>query len=349
MIRRRPILLVLLALALPAGAWRGLEWWRFAATHVSTDDAYLEADVTRISARVAGTVMDVQVESNDPVEAGALLVRLDPEPYEIRLREAEAELARAVQEVEQNRAALRAAESRIRRVKSELAQARLDHTRLRGLADQKIVSRETLDQAATRLEMAAAALEEARRDADRARANLGIPVEAPSTGASRVRSAEAARDRAALRLTYTEIRAPSPGVVAHKTVEPGEHVEPGQTLMALVGLDELWVEANFKETALADMRIGQRATIVADAFPGTPLAGRVESISPGTGVAFSLLPPENATGNWVKVVQRVPVKIVLDEPPPRDRPFRLGLSVVATIEVGGADAASPPLPRTTQR
>jgi len=165
-----------------------------------------------------------------------------------------------------------------------------------------------------------------------ARANLGIPLDAADAEAAPVREARAARDEAALLLSYTRLHAPTSGVVTRRAVEVGQRVQSGQALMSVVPIDDVYVEANFKETQLTDVRVGQPVTFVADLYPGHVFHGRVEGLSAGTGAAFALLPPENATGNWVKVVQRVPVRIRLDEPPVSDRPLRVGLSVVATID-----------------
>jgi membrane fusion protein (multidrug efflux system) len=160
----------------------------------------------------------------------------------------------------------------------------------------------------------------------------GVAPDAPASAAAAVREAQAARDEAALLLSYTKLRAPVDGVVAKRSIELGQRVQPGQAVMAIVPIADAYVEANFKETQISDVRVGQSATLAVDLYPGYAYRGHVDGIAPGTGAAFALLPAENATGNWVKVVQRVPVRIRLDTPPPADHPLRVGTSVVATID-----------------
>jgi membrane fusion protein (multidrug efflux system) len=322
----------LAAAAIPA-AFYGLRFLQYHWTHVVTDNAYVRADIAQVTPRIPGTLIEIHVEENGPVEAGQLVARLDPAEAEVRLRQAEAALARALEGVREARAAVLGAASRVRAAEAELAQARLDLARAERLASRGVAPTDRLDRARTAFRVAESQLEAARREEERARAALGIPLDAEPTEASMVRQAMAARDEARLLLAYTEIRAPISGFVAKKSVEIGQRVQPGQPLFWIVPLDAVYVEANFKETQLTDVRIGQPATIVADIYPDRVFHGRVASLAPGAGSAFALLPPENASGNWVKVVQRVPVRIVLDEPPPPDRPLRVSLSVVAAIDV----------------
>ena len=332
---RRPVLIVLVVVALVAAAVVGVRWWRFYQTHVSTDDAYVRADIAQVTARVPGTIVELAVQENAHVQQGDLIVRLDRAEYELKAREAEAAVSRAIQTAEEMKAAVLTAESRLAIAEAELAQLRLDHSRAEQLAGRDAVSRERLDLARTALRAGEARVEAARHEIARARAALGAPLDAPSTETAIVREAVAARDVAALLLSYAELRAPIAGVIARRTVELGQHIQAGQPLMMIVPLGRVYIEANFKETQLSSVRVGQPAEIVADVYPDVVYRGHVESLAPGSGAAFALLPPENATGNWVKVVQRVPVRIALDEPPPIDRPLRVSLSVVATIDVSG--------------
>ena len=250
----------------------------------------------------------------------------------MQLDEADATLAKAVQDIEEARAQVFAADSEVKLAEAELDMAARDDARIEQLAKQKVVSTEEVDQVRTALRVARSRLEAARQEATRARAALGISTDAAASTSPIVRRAQAARDEAALKLSYTELRAPRAGIVATKAVHVGQHVDPGQPVMRIVPIERAYVEANFKETQLSDVRIGQPATVVADMYPDYEYRGVVDSLAPGTGAAFALLPPENATGNWIKVVQRIPVKIRLTEPPPADRPLRVGLSVVATID-----------------
>jgi membrane fusion protein, multidrug efflux system len=336
---RRLLLIALVAVGLVVVGVVGVRWWRFYQTHVSTDDAYVRADVAQVTARISGTIVELAVEENTHVRQGDLIVRLDREEYELKLREADATVSRAIRTVEEMKASVLTAESHLAVAEAEFAQLRLDHTRAEQLAGRDVVPKERLDHARTALRVGESRVQAARRELERARAALGVPLDAPSTETAIVRQAVAARDVAALLLSYTEIRAPITGVVARRTIEIGQRIQPGQPLMMVVPLGRVYVEANFKETQLSYVRVGQPAEIVADVYPDVVYRGHVESVAPGSGAAFALLPPENATGNWVKVVQRVPVRIALDEPPPADRPLGVSLSVIATIEVGGEKAA----------
>jgi len=330
--RRTLLGLVAVALAIPMLVW-GVRLYRFHSTHVSTDNAYVRADIAQVTARIPGTVVAPIVHEHWQVAAGEPLVRLDPAEYEVRLRRAEAALARALEGVRQQRAAVYSAQSQVRLADAELAQAHIDYGRAEQLAQSDVAPAERRDRTRTALRAAEARLEAARREEERARAALGIALDADPLEASAVHEALAARDEAALLLSYTEIQAPLTGVVAKRAIEVGQRVEPGQPLLWIVPLDKVYVEANFKETQLAHVRVGQPATIVADLYPDYVYQGHVESLAPGSGAAFALLPPENASGNWVKVVQRVPVRIALDEPPPPNRPLRVSLSVTTSIDI----------------
>jgi membrane fusion protein, multidrug efflux system len=338
-LRRIMSAVLILAGAVGAGAvllW-GVHWWVWSQTHMRTENAYVHADVAQITPRVAGTVVALLVDENWEVKAGDLLVRLDPADYKLSLQQSEAALAGAIQAVEAGRAAARAADSQVAVADAQLGQARLDHDRAADLLARGAAARDQFDRALTALHTAEAHATQARREAERAHAALGIALDDPVEDAAGVRQARAARDQAALMLSYTELHAPVAGVIAKRNVELGQRVQPGQALMAVVPVHDAFVEANYKETELTEVRVGQPATVVADIYPGFAYQGRVESLSPGTGAAFALLPAENASGNWVKVVQRLPVRIRLDEPAPPEHPLRVGLSVVVTIDTSRVD------------
>jgi membrane fusion protein (multidrug efflux system) len=248
------------------------------------------------------------------------------------------------------RARLAAAEARERAAQADAERAAKDRERLSPLVDKKEISRQEFDLADTAAraaiaarEAAAAGVDEARRDLESARSDVASAATAPSAqkadrarlaaSTARVEQAQAAVERAEIELARTRITAPVAGVIGRRGVEIGDSVAPGQPLFALVATDELWVTANFKESQLARMKPGQPVAIAIDAYSGRKLRGHVDSIGPATGSTFSLLPAENATGNFVKVVQRVPVKIVFDEPADADHPLRPGLSVVPTVDV----------------
>jgi membrane fusion protein (multidrug efflux system) len=329
-----------LAAALVVGAVFGLRLWRYYQTHVSTDDAYVQADVAQVTARIDGTIVELLAEENAHVRQGDPILKLDPEEYVLKLREAEAAVAHTIHNVEQMKAAVLTAQSTLAVAEAEFAQLRLDHARAEQLAGRDVVPKERLDRTRNALRAGEARVEAARREVTRTRAALGVPLDAPAAQQATVRQAQAARDVAALQLSYTDVRAPITGVVARRTIEVGQRIQSGQPLAMIVPLSRVYVVANFKETQLAAVRVGQPAEIEADVYPGVVYRGRVESLAPGSGAAFALLPPENASGNWVKVVQRVPVRIALDEPPDEERPLRVSLSVVATIDVS-AEVAEP--------
>jgi membrane fusion protein (multidrug efflux system) len=327
----------------------GVRWWLFSRTHVGTDDAYLRADVAQVTPRVAGTIDAIAVDANWQVEKDQVLVQLDPSEQKLKLEKAEATLARVHEDVHQARAALHAAESGLELAKADLEQTKIDLGRASQLAEHGVVPADRLDRARTAMRIAQARVVTATQESERARAALGPALNASDDEAPAVREAKAARDEAALLLSYTTIRAPIAGVVGRRGVEVGERVQPGEPLMAIVPIADMYVEANFKETQLSDVRVGQPATIVADLYPDVVLHGRVEGLSPATGAAFALLPPENATGNWVKVVQRVPVRIKLDEAADGERPLRVGLSAIATIDTADKSGSLlTPLSQTSQ-
>jgi membrane fusion protein (multidrug efflux system) len=378
----RRALLVVVIVAIIAGIFPALRYYDYFSTHISTDDAYVDGTVALVSTRVSGTLSAVYVEDNWTVKRGDLLVTLDPSEFEIRVSQAEAQLARAKQTVDEMLAQVQAAQAGLSLADSQSRQAKQDFTRAEQLRKAGVVSSEFYDQATTAFRMGEANVALAQHQVAQARAALGGTVEDHATlqdpnaanqdgtqadatarnvsqdgsnvarDHSRydrpvVRQAEAALEQAKLELAYTRITAPFDGVITHKSVHVGHRVQPGEPLMADVPTQHLYIVANFKETQLTYVRVGQKATIEADIYPGFVYQGHVDSISMGTGAAFSLLPPENATGNWVKVVQRIPVKIALEGEPPPDKPLRLGLSVEVAIDI--SDTRGPLLTSIVQR
>jgi len=376
-------------------------WFIFGGSSESTDDAQIDAYVTPISARVGGTVTRVAVDDNQFVEAGALLVELDPRDYQVAVDKARAELAdaeagamaarsnvpitstaatsgvttarggvvqaegavaAAEKEVEAARARLATAQARQREAEANAAKAARDVERLRGLLAKDEVSQQQFDAANAAAEAQRAAVESARSQVTEAEAGIRVaesrltqaraaaqqalaelataqtgPEQVTATKArasaaeAHVQQARATLAQAGLNLQYTTITAPARGTISRKNVNVGQVVQPGQPLLALVARDTVWVTANFKETQLKNMRPGQRATVKVDAFGGREYTGKVDSLAGATGARFSLLPPENATGNFVKVVQRVPVKIALDAGQDPEHLLRPGMSVVPTV------------------
>jgi len=343
----RKALLVLVAVALIVFLYPAWHYYKYFSSHVSTDDAYVDGTIALISSRIPGSVARLYVQENWRVNGGDLLLTLDPRDYKVRVDQAQAQVERARESVDQLFAQLAAAESGLKLADSQLNMARIDFVRAKALRQEGVVSSEYYDQATTGLRVSLADRALAEHQMQQARAALGGPVDDHARyDRPIVQQAAAALEAAKLDLSYTEIRAPLTGIITRKSVHVGNRIQPGEPLMAIVPVDRLYVTANFKETQLTDVRVGQPVEIEADIYPGFVYKAHIDSISVGTGAAFALLPPENATGNWVKVVQRVPVKVVLNEPPPADKPLRMGLSVEVTVDISNTSGAL--LSSTTQ-
>ena len=328
----RTLLLALGFLALLGVLYAAGSWWHYRRHHATTDDAYVRADVTPLSTRVEGTVARVRVADNAAVKAGDVLLELDPTDLEVAVRAAAAHLGVAISKVRAAHAVVDQARANLATATAEAQRARTDYERLSNLAHQKVVSRQALDHGRTAAGVSESKHEGAGKALEEALTALGGDPNQPIEENSLVRAARAALDRAKLDLSYATVSAPEDGYISQKSIDVGQHVDKGQPVMALVKLDRPYVLANFKETSLTNVRIGQPVEIEVDLYPGTVYHGHVDSIEAGTGAAFSLLPPENASGNWVKIVQRVPVKVVLDTPPPASRPLRIGLSTFVSVD-----------------
>jgi membrane fusion protein (multidrug efflux system) len=287
----------------------------------------------------AGRVARVLVDDNQLVEAGQPLVEIDPVDYQAKLDQQQANEAAATGSVAQAKAQRDTAYANSEESQAEVGVAEANAInasnqlkRDQPLAEQHVVSRQTLDNDIASARSTAANLVAAQKKLTSAQAQQGVAESQVSVAQANLKSAEAQVETARLNLSYTRIVATEAGHIAHKNVAPGDYVQAGQNLMALVPV-KVWITANFKETQLARMRVGQPVDIEVDAYPDVTFHGRVDSIQRGSGAAFSLLPPENATGNYVKVVQRVPVKIVFDDPPDPSRPLGPGMSVVPSVKV----------------
>jgi membrane fusion protein (multidrug efflux system) len=299
----------------------------------NTDNAQLESDVVPLAPRVAGPIAKLHVVDNQTVQAGELIAEIDPRDYEIKVAQAQADLEAAKAQAETsashdgaarpNAAAVAAAGAALARAEAEARKAEVDLTRSRSLKAQSAIT-------AVELENAQNAAEKARAAREQAQAQLQVAEEQHGFAEAKVKSAEAALDQAKAQLEYTKIYAPRAGTLSKIAVQEGQIVAAGQTLAQLVSSDT-YIVANFKETQIGRMQAGQRAEIEVDAFPGKRLEGRVESLSAATGARFSLLPPDNASGNFVKVVQRVPVKIRLEQASVGDTPLKAGLSADVTV------------------
>ena len=399
---KKAIYLVLVAVVILGGAVLGLWYWRYAASHEWTDDAFIDGHIAQVSSRVPGRVVEVRFDDNQEVKKDDLLVVIDPRDFEVRVAQARAALESATHQqktaeanvtlvrtvtaalmdqakagVEQSRAGLamakaglQVARSTAERAKATAAAAEADAVRtaadlkrFKELSAENRISPQQMDGATALAQAAAAQFEAAKRAYDAAMAGvmasdaqvtqtegklaeytarLAEANSAPDriavaewqlrTATSEVGRLRAVLSQAELEHSYTEVLAPETGRMARKTVEVGDFLQPGQGMASLVQPD-LWVTANFKETAVGRLRVGQTVALSVDAYPGKVFTGRVASIQPGSGSVFSLLPPENATGNYVKIVQRVPVKIVFDEPQDAAYVLAPGMSVVPVVEI----------------
>ena len=311
------------------GLWVYLDSGRYAAT----DNAYLQADQVTIAAQVAGRVVEVAVTENQFVHQGELLFRIDPEPLRLNIAQLRAQLAAASDSIAAQRdrfhsstADVRAAEIALKYSETQLQ--RMQDLRGRGLVAQKMLDDASNDVAAARgkRDAAAAALAASR-------SLLGGAVDTPTQQLSSYQVVKAQLDKAELDLQHAEVRAPIDGSIGQMHVRPGDYLEVGAPAMPLVATT-LWVEANFKETDLAHVHVGQRATVKVDTFGGHEWPAQVTSISPASGAQFSVLPAQNATGNWVKIVQRIPVRLSLDMSQSGDRILRAGMSAEVSIDTG---------------
>lgn len=328
----------ILGLVLVGGVVGGFLYWQHARHYESTDDAFIDGHVSQIAPQVAGRVVALLVRDNEVVAAGQPLVRIDPRDYQVKLDQATAELAQARAQLAQaaatlevRRADVAQAGANARAADADRLQTQQDFTRYRSV-DRRAISRQQLDTSAAQLRGMTARVQAARHAEGSLRAQLNVAQAQVDAAAATVRADEANLANARLQLSYTEVRAPAPGRVTKRTVELGNYVSPGQAMLAIVQ-PEIWVTANFKETQLTDMHPGQPVRVKVDAFPDQELSAHVDSLQAGTGSVFSALPAENATGNYVKVVQRLPVKIVLDGEAPRELHLAPGMSVVPRVTV----------------
>jgi membrane fusion protein, multidrug efflux system len=335
-----PILVVILLLGL---GW-AVNAYVYARGHQSTDDAQVDGDMTPVLAKVGGYVQRITIDENQHVAADSLLVQIEPAEYQAKLEQAEADLAAAHTAVSgpqgegQSQAAVQAAsnqraslDAQIGAAKANLTKANADLTRANELVAKQIVSKQQLDAAQAAADAAAAQLQALEKQQGAASSNISAARAGVRLAEARLASAQAAADNARLQLAYTRVAAPMPGMVSRKQVEIGQLVQSGQPLLTIVADTGIWVTANYKETQLAGIRVGQPVDIDVDAYPGCDVKGRVESLAAATGAKFALLPPDNATGNFTKVVQRVPVRVAVTEGCGPNRPLRPGMSVVAHV------------------
>jgi membrane fusion protein (multidrug efflux system) len=339
--KRRIVLGIVAILALIGITW-GVKQWLYGRAHESTDNAQVDGHLVPVLAKVSGYVTGVTVNENDRVRADSTLVRIDEREYAVRLQQAEADLAAAraaaggggvpgqAQAAVQNATGQEAAlTANIAAARANAVKAEADLRRMRELVAKQVVSRQQLDAAQAASDAARAELAAAERTAGAAGAGVANAQAGVRLAQARLGAAQAARDNAQLQLSYTRVTAPVSGVISRKQVEVGQLVQAGQPLLTIVSDTGVWVTANFKETQLQDLKVGQDVDVEVDAYGGATAKGKVESLSAATGAKFALLPPDNATGNFTKVVQRVPVRIRITQGLGADRPLRPGMSVVA--------------------
>jgi len=331
-LRRLARLVLLLGVPLAALA-AGLHYYADGGGRAETDNAYVKAHLIAVSAEVAGRVVEVAVADNQEAQAGQLLFRIDPAPFQVAVARADAQLANVRTEVETLRAEHRVALAEAAEAEERIRFLSVQLERQRRLRERGMVREEAYDEARYNLDAARARLASVREHVARVLAGLGGDPTLPTARHPRVLEAQAERDATALELARTRVHAPVAGTVSNLRLQPGEHVARGVPVFSLVQSGPRWIEANFKETQLTDMRVGQPARVVADAYPGVTWQARVSAIAPATGAEFALLPPQNATGNWVKVVQRVPVHLAIEQPDQAPE-LRAGMTVSVSVETG---------------
>ncbi|MBN9228834.1 MULTISPECIES: efflux RND transporter periplasmic adaptor subunit [Legionella] len=313
-----------------------LIWGRFERY---TDDAYVSGNMVQLMPQIPGTVIEIKTDDTQLVKEGQVIIKLDPTDYAVALQRAKADLAQTVRQVRQYFE--NAAESKQNVIvnKANLVKAQLDFKRREGLSGNRAVSREEMQHYKTALEAAQATYDLSLHQLDAA---LAIVENSHLYTHPLVEAAKANLKTAYLNFQRTTIAAPVTGFIAKRNVHPGQQVSMSSAMLAIVPLDDTWVDANYKESELDDIRIGQPVTLSADAYPGMAYHGKVVGLNAGTGAAFSLLPPQNATGNWIKIVQRLPVRISLNPDELEKIPLQLGLSMRVTIDVSNLDGYRMP-------
>lgn len=345
------VLMLLVAAAAVYGGFQAQAWWTHGRFLVETDDAYVATDITTLAAKVSGYVEKIDVQPNQAVKAGDPILHLDAGDYDLAVRSAknkvasqDAAIARIAKQVAAAEATVAQTDAQISAARADLEVAESDFARQQKLVQTKVAATAQLDQARATRDRAAAAVTAAEAGFKAAEANVDV-LKAQAVEATRLRAElVTALDKAERDLSFTVVRAPTDGIVGNRAVEEGSWVTAGQRLAALVPLTAVHIDANFKETQLADIRPGQTVELTVDAVPGRTFEGKVDSLAPATGSVFSLLPPENATGNFTKVIQRVPVRIDVPADLAAKGLLRPGMSVVVGVDTrtgpAGTDTAA---------
>ncbi len=334
-------ILIILVIFLPPVAFGlgGIYYYFMSARYVSTENAYVKSEKIAVSADVSGRVVTVAVGENQRVQIGQLLFQLDPEPFRITRERARARLAKVRQDVDELRALYRQKRAEQRLTGKDAAYYQREFDRQQGLKRKGLISAAKFDETRRNLQVARERSVVIQHDLAGILARIGGSDEVNVALHPQVREAQAALEQSALNLRHTTVRAPTAGVVTNFDLQVGEYFEAGSPAFSLVGTEQRWFQANFKETELTHLREGQFATIRVDAYPDAVFEARVVSISPATGAEFALLPPQNASGNWVKVVQRLPVRLELEKGQ-QTPPLRAGMSVQVRVDTGN-EATAP--------
>jgi membrane fusion protein (multidrug efflux system) len=337
--KRNPLVLIIVALVLLVGGYFGWQRYQFAKVHESTDDAQVEGDVYPVLPRVGGPVLKVFVDDNQHVKKGDTLVTIDRADYQQRVDAAQAALLAAQAQVTAARAQVGIAQANVRTAQTTIGVSAANRARLQQdlarstkLRNQDIIPQSEYDAVAANLKATSAQQGTAQDQVSVARNQVTAAQQQIAVAQAVVKQRQTDLNNAQLQLSYTTIVAPANGVVSRKSVQPGQVVSPGQQLIGIVSSARTWVVANFKETQLENMKVGQPVKLEVDAYPNEDFEGHIESLSAATGARFALLPPDNSTGNFVKVTQRIPVKIVLNKEDP-EHPLRTGMSVNAIVAV----------------
>jgi membrane fusion protein (multidrug efflux system) len=326
----------------------------YKATHISTDDAFVDGRVHVIASKIPGTVKTLYVKDNQFIKKDNLILDIDPIDYDVRVKEAQAGLETEIAKLSEIRdkvdtakkqltgiiASLEEARANLELQEANLRQAEVDFKRSESLFKKEVISRESYDKAKTTYDVALAQVKAAKERIKQLEASLETQKAVIKqtetsliTQQAQIQQKDAVLKGAEFNKSYTKIYASSDGYIAKRSVEVGNQIQPGQPLMAVVPLDDIWITANYKETQLERVKPGKKVKIKVDTYPDKLFYGKVESVQAGTGAVFSLLPPENATGNYVKIVQRIPIKIILDQGTDPSHILRIGMSVVPTVLV----------------
>jgi len=335
------------AIAIGIGGWYGEQWWTSGRFMISTDDAYVRAHNTTLAAKISGYIVSVPVTDNAHVRAGDVIATIDDGDYRLAVDAARDKVATQQATVDRFGRQVLAQDANIGQAKAQLVSAQaaakknqLELDRQQALAARAYASRQALEQAEANRDQSAAAVQSAQSSVDAADANLDVLKAQQQEAARGLDELKTAQAKAERDLSFTVIRAPVDGVFGNRAVQTGDFVQMGQRIASLVPLDEVYVDANFKETQLARLQPGQQVSISVDALPGQTIPGTVASLSPASGAVFSLLPPDNATGNFTKIVQRLPVRIEVPADVATQRLLRPGMSVVVSVDTKGKSAVA---------